>query len=117
MGNIKITIDKKNVSLRISAASRRATEIVATQALKDCNDYCKHDQGILIASSLSSSELTKGLLVWDTPYAKRQYYLDNTNNNINPNAQKMWCEKARTVKGKNWQNVYQEAFERFMEKG
>ena len=87
---------------------------VAEQALADCNYFCKEDQGTLIKSSETASDLKAGELVWNTPYAKRQYYTGQPSKDVNPNASMMWCEEARRANGNDWNRIAQKQFEEGM---
>jgi len=91
---VKIKFDKKNLVLKIKNASKESTKAIADELLKDANYYCKKDSGELIKSSIISSKLEEGLLIWNTPYAKRQYYTGKASKDDNPNATTMWAHKA-----------------------
>ncbi len=108
--NVKITTNREAIKLKINKAKGKALTITSNEALKDCNYYCKEDQEGLIDSSIVASEPEKGILRWDTVYAKRQYYLDATNKDKNTNASKMWAHKARAKHGDEWKAKYQRAF-------
>ena len=71
---VKISIDRSRVAARIKAGKMAMVSAVAEQALSDCNYFAKRDQGTLIESSQTASDVENGQLVWDTPYARRQYY-------------------------------------------
>ena len=69
----------------------------------DCNKYCKEDTGMLIASSLIHSRLGEGLIIWQTPYAARQYYaIPTAYHDVNPNATWRWCEVAKNNHKAQW---------------
>ena len=68
----------------------------------DANEYVPVDQGTLRNSSYYSSRLDKGLIIWNTPYAKRRYYTGHPRKIINPNASILWCEKAKKLHRKQW---------------
>lgn len=104
---ITVELDRENVRARIKAASERATNAAATQALKDSNYYCKQDSEMLIKSSILASQPEKGLLVWDTPYAKKQYYTGEPSHDVNPHASKMWAHTARAQHGEDWRKIAQ----------
>lgn len=112
--NIKISFDKNKTALRIKSAADKAVDAVAQQVLQDCNYYCKKDVGTLIESSHINSEPDKNVLVWETPYARRQYYLDATNTGNNEHATKMWCEKAFAEHGDEWEKSMQKSFEQHL---
>ncbi len=99
---VTVKFDKNAVKMRLLGATKKAIIATSTQALKDSNYYCKEDQEGLINSSITHSDFEKGLLIWKTPYAKMQYYLDSASKDKNPNAQKMWAHKAHSVHGKEW---------------
>lgn len=108
VSGIRVEFSREAVRARVKAATKRATFAMATQALKDSNYYAKHDQGALIDSSLTASDLDGGYLVWDTPYAKRQYYTGTPSKDINPNASTMWAHKARAQYGETWRKIGQD---------
>lgn len=102
----------REVRARIEKASKKATFIGSTQALKDSNLFIKKDAGILEASSIKASELDKGLLVWDTPYAKLQYYTGDPSKEVNPKASKMWAHKAASQYGREWKDLMQKMIDK-----
>jgi hypothetical protein len=107
----KVSTDVNGVLMRIQKNENRALPALSMQVLKDCNYYCKQDQGGLIASSLTASDLNSGILIWDTKYANRQYWLPATSTDVNANASYMWCHKAYNRFGKSWGILLQKLFE------
>jgi hypothetical protein len=91
---VRVTLDKAAVKARVEAASRKATIIVANELLKDSNYYCREDSGELKRSAIRASKLEEGKLIWNTPYAKRMYYIGNPVKDKNRNASLMWAQKA-----------------------
>lgn len=108
VSGIRVEFHREAVRARVKAASKKATFAMATQALKDSNYYAKQDQGTLIDSSLTASDLEGGFLVWDTPYAKRQYYTGTPSKDANPNASTMWAHQARAQHGEAWRRIGQD---------
>ena len=81
----------------------RGMEMLASQILRDCNKYCKEDTGMLIASSMIHSDLKAGKLVWQTPYAARQYYeIRTAYKDVNPEASWRWVEVAKGLHYNTW---------------
>lgn len=103
----KVTFDKKSVAARVQKAADRATFIMANELLKDANKYVRKDSGKLEKSSILSSQPEKGVLIWDTPYAKRVYYTGTPNTSENPNASKMWAHKAHQENREKYQEMAQ----------
>ena len=111
---MRVTLNVNAVKEKIENASKKAVFIVAQQALKDCNYYCKQDTSELINSSIIHSDFENGKLIWQTPYARYQYYLDNTRKDINPNACKMWAHVAHAKYKKEWFDMMEKAFRSFV---
>jgi len=105
--DFKIDTDTAAVQAMVQADIDECLGIVSLQILLDCNYFCKQDQSGLIASSLSQSDTENGDLIWQTAYAVAQYYLDSASHDINPNASKMWCEKAYARFGQDWEALLQ----------
>lgn len=71
--------------------------IIANEFLKDSNYFVPFDTGSLQKSSLINSQLSKGILIWRTPYAERIWngYNYKFSKDSNPNATYEWAEKAK----------------------
>ena len=105
---VRIDLDKKKLLAQIDLSDRKKMKMLAEEILADCNEYCKFDQGGLIASSLVHSRLEIGILVWATPYAARQYYQIRTAYNgrtwrwaevAKNNRLDRWIEQAKKLAG------------------
>jgi hypothetical protein len=92
--SVKISFDRDAVVAKISGINKASIPIIANEALKDANFYAREDTGELIRSSIRASDPDKGLLVWDTPYAKKMYYVGTPHTGKNPQASLMWAMKA-----------------------
>lgn len=106
---VKVNISKSQVKTRIETAWKAALPILSEEILNDCNEYCKEREGTLIASSLTHSRPQDGLLIWRTPYARRQYWLITAHKDKNPSASWKWCEVAKRRHVKKWQGLAQRA--------
>lgn len=101
--SVKITIDEQKIKATIDNTWESGLEMLSSQILRDCNEFCKEDTGMLIMSSLIHSDLKHGRLVWNTPYAARQYYaIQTANPSPNHNASWRWCEVARNRYHDRW---------------
>lgn len=93
---VRIEINENTIRARIDNAWSSGLEMLSSQILRDCNMYCKEDTGMLIMSSYIHSRLKEGLLIWQTPYAARQYYeIPTAYKDVNPQASWRWCEVAK----------------------
>ena len=101
--SVKITIDENSINAKIDNTWESGLEMLSSQILRDCNLYCKEDTGMLIMSSLIHSDLKHGKLVWNTPYAARQYYeIRTAYTDVNSNATWRWVEVAKKLHGADW---------------
>ena len=93
---VRINIRQHAVEARVMGAFKAALPQLSEEILNDCNQYCKEDTGALIASSLTHSRPQEGKLIWQTPYARRQYWAIRTAfKTVNPGATWRWCEYAK----------------------
>lgn len=99
---IKVTTNLSRIAPKIGKAKERAIPIVTQEVVKLGNHFVPMDSTTLMKSALAHSQFSEGKAIWQTPYARRQYY--GTGNKFskdkNPNAQAMWAHKAlSTYKG------------------
>ena len=100
---VKFNINERSIQVKIDNAWDTGLEMLSSQILKDCNRYCKEKTGTLIISSYIHSDLKHGRLVWNTPYAARQYYeIPTAHTEVNENASWRWCELARRLHLEDW---------------
>lgn len=105
---MKIQISKAQVRAKIDNAKEKMCWAISSEIMGDCNEYCKEDSSDLIRSSLIKSEPGKGVIVWDTPYAKRQYWEIKTS--LTPGRTWKWCETAKRKHKDQWQRKAQRRF-------
>lgn len=100
---VRINIDGTSIKYKIDRTIKNGIGMLSSQILKDCNLYCKEDTGMLIASSYIHSDLDNGKLVWQTPYAARQYYeIQTAHTDVNGNATWRWCDVAKQRHLADW---------------
>lgn len=107
MNGVKVTLNKLAVKSRIHDLTEKGTFIISNEFLKDANYYCREDSGELERSAIRASQPEKGLLIWDTPYAKRTYYIGHPAKDKNPNASLMWAEIAATQNRDKYRRMLQ----------
>lgn len=101
-------IDKAAIRAKVEADKKKALPIITNEFIKDANYYCKEDTGELERSAIRASKPEEGEAVWDTPYAKRQYYTGQPSTDKNPNASTLWAHKADAENRKKYQQMYQD---------
>lgn len=101
---VKFNINQAQITNRVNNPfGKEGLAMLSSQILRDCNKYCKQDTTMLISSSLIHSRLNEGLLIWQTPYAARQYYeIRTAYKDKNPNASWRWCEVAKENHKEQW---------------
>lgn len=105
---VRIQINENTILAKIDNAWDSGVEMLSSEVLRDCNKYCKEDTGMLIMSSYIHSDLKKGRLIWQTPYAARQYYeIRTAYHDVNPDASWRWCEVAKNNHQGKWQKQAQ----------
>ena len=109
---VRINISKSAVVAKVTGAFDAALPLLSEEILNDCNQFCKEDTGTLIASSLVHSRPQEGRLIWQTPYARRQYWAIRTAfKTVNPNATWRWCEYAKQKNLAKWTKQAQKLME------
>ena len=100
---VQIKIDPNKVAAKVQGAWDKGLFALSSQILGDCNQYVKVDQHTLEQSSYTASLLSEGKLVWDTKYAKRQYWAIKTS--LTPGRTWKWCETAKLKYKADWQKI------------
>ena len=112
---VRINIPRGQVQARVNDAFRRGLPLLTATIRDGCNEYCKEDKGYLKESSMIHSVLSEGKIVWQQPYAKRQYWEIRTAfRDENPKATWKWAEVAKSHLMGEWERQAQEAMERFL---
>lgn len=140
---VTVNINSAQIAMNIRAAADKAVGITAQQVLADCNEYVPDDQDGIINSSSIHSDILHGTLVWATPYARYLYHgvlmIDPKTGSAwaregqtkvklspevqlkfdklkNPKAGSHWCERAQADHGGEWQEIYEAAFRKELNK-
>lgn len=99
------TLDKVQRNVKLC---QKALDI---QVIKDSNYYCPLDTSMLQKSALVHTVIGSGEVVWQTPYAKEQYYgKPNKSHQKNPNAMMKWFEVAKAKCFKNWEKLVNDEY-------
>ena len=109
---VRINIPRGQVQARVNDAFRRGLPLLTATVRDDCNQYCKEDTGMLIASSMVHTVLSEGKVIWQTPYAKRQYWAIRTAfHDVNPKATWKWAHEAKSHCMEQWERQAQRLME------
>lgn len=105
---VRINIQHHAVEARVMGAFEAALPQLSEEILNDCNQFCKEETGALISSSLTHSRPQEGKLIWQTPYARRQYWEIRTAYN---GKTWRWCEYAKQRHKARWERQAQRLME------
>lgn len=103
-------MDRNRIKARVKNAWEESMPELSMQVLKDCNYYCRQDQGGLKKSAKIHSDYQKGQLVWSTEYARKVYFTGTPARDINQNASLMWCKVAKDRHLDEWGEIAQKLF-------
>ena len=106
----RIIISTNQVEAKVKTAWDKGLYALSSEILADCNEYCKEDTGMLIASSNTHSKPQDGKLIWQTPYARRQYWAIQTS--LKPGRTWKWCETAKRKWSARWKKLAEEGLRR-----
>lgn len=101
---IRLEMDVSKVFQRFSPRFIEAQKYVDNAVIKDCDPFVPFRDGILSKSPTLATKLGSGQVVYNTPYARRQYYVLSYKHNRDkhPQASAQWFEKGKAVHQKNW---------------
>ena len=105
---VQLESNTKEFVKRFEELAVKARYLLSSQVLADSNKHARMDTGEMIFSSQRASDLPKGLLVWDTPYAKRVYFTGTPSTDRNPDAELMWVHVARDRYSKDWLAMFEQ---------
>lgn len=93
-------IIKANVIQRIESVQGYLDYLV----VKDSNYFCPLETSVLQKSAIINTTMGSGLLIWQTPYARAQYYGEKFDHSKqrNPNACAKWFEAAKARWHSKW---------------
>lgn len=100
---VRIKIDPNQCAAKVQGAWDKGLYALSAQILNDCNQFVKVDQHSLESSSYAHSQLSKGKLIWQTAYARIQYWKIQTS--LTPGRTWKWCETAKRRYKDDWQKM------------
>ena len=109
---VKIQISESAVEAKVMTAWNKGLYELSSEILADCNEFCKEDTGALIASSNTHSRPQDGKLIWQTPYARRQYWSIQTS--YTPGRTWKWCETAKRRWKSRWKTLAEEKLRKYL---
>jgi hypothetical protein len=106
---IEVRIFYDKVRSKVGANKARAQKVLDITVIKDSSPFVPFQSGTLEKSAIESSKIGSGLVVYNTPYAKSQYYGKfEHGKNKHPQATRLWFEIAKAENLDKWVRIAQE---------
>lgn len=105
MGDIKVKVDLSGVRRKLSPTNfKRGQFAMANQAMADMNTFVPKREGDL----RNSAHIDSGgqFVVWEVPYAKRQFYGVGIHNYTTPGTGPRWDLKAKGMYLNSWVDAF-----------
>ena len=106
MGNVRIEFDIDKAVARRAPLFAQAQAALDTQVLKDSNQFVPYAEGDLMKSGRVDSP---GMISWNMPYARYQYYLAEGAHYTTPGTGAKWFERAKALYKPAWIDLMQRA--------
>lgn len=107
--NATFEFKENAVMTRMEKLTDKAQFQLDQAVLADSNDWCPEAEGDLKKSGIIASG--GGNVVWNSPYARYQYYdAPNKSKDKNPRAIMKWFEAAKAININRWIGIAQGAF-------
>ena len=106
MGNVRIEFDIDKAVARRAPLFAQAQAALDTQVLKDSNIFAPKADNFLRGSGRVDSP---GMLSWNMPYARYQYYLAEGAHYTTPGTRAKWFEWAKALYKPAWIDLMQRA--------
>lgn len=111
--NTKTVLNDAGIKADIEAKARQVQAPLDALIMADSNYFCPLKTGKLQQSAIINSRIGSGVLIWRTPYARRQYYdYHKPPYQPNPNACGKWVEAAKARWLEKWVRFVNERIKR-----
>ena len=111
--NTKTVLNNAGIKADIEAKARQVQAPLDALIMADSNFFCPLKTGKLQQSAIINSRIGSGVLIWRTPYARRQYYdYHKPPYQPNPNACGKWVEAAKARWLDKWVRFVNERIKR-----
>ena len=111
--NTKTVLNDAGIKADIETKARQVQAPLDALIMADSNYFCPLKTGKLQQSAIINSRIGSGVLIWRTPYARRQYYdYHKPPYQPNPNACGKWFEAAKARWLEKWVRFVNERIKR-----
>lgn len=102
--SVKIEFDVNALARKYQSRAKVAQTILDESVMKDTDPYVRYRTGALARSVQTASFIGAGLVIYDTPYAKKVYYdrKSSVTRDVHPKATPFWFEKSKKENLRSW---------------
>lgn len=106
---VKVRRNLKGVKTRVNQMTKLGQYALANQVHADSNEYAplRPNSGILRSDSYVTSNNKQ--IIWNAPYARRQYYAPGGWKYSTPGTGPKWDQKAKGIHGRQWEKIVKKA--------
>jgi len=96
---------------RLSTNQQKAMAAITDIIIRDSDPYVPMATGATAQSPMVSSQKDAGIIIYDTPYARKIYYGNDINfsHDHHPKATARWFEHAKSEHGGSWVDAFSDA--------
>jgi hypothetical protein len=101
---IHVDIDTSRLLREFETRAKAAQVFLDSEVMRTSEQFVPFDTGMLARSAQLATKPGSGAVVWDTPYAHRQYFADNADfaTDKHPKARARWADAAKAVYLNDW---------------
>lgn len=100
---VTFTVNKAKIRTRLKTGNQRAQKWLDNEVLKDTAPYVPRVTGELERSGIAGTKIGSGLLLYNKPYARKQYYSDfKHSKQAHPKATRRWFHVSKAVNRQKW---------------
>ena len=100
---VTFTVNNAKIRTRLKAGNKKAQTWLDNEVLKDSAPYVPRVTGDLERSGIAGTKIGSGLLVYNVPYARSQFYRNfKHTRQAHPLATRKWFFTAKAVNKSKW---------------
>lgn len=105
--SIRVEFDAQALIRRYQSQEKAAQTVLDELVIADTDPYVRYRTGALARSVQTASHVGKGLVIYDTPYARRVYYDTHSavTRDVHPDATPLWFEESKRRNLASWRDA------------
>ena len=100
---VKMNFTAATLTAKVDKAWGKALPLLTEEIMNDAHQFVKVDKHTLEMSALTHSRPQEGKIIWQTPYARRQYWeIRTAHKDVNAKATWKWFHVAKSHLMAKW---------------